>query len=89
MGVICVLIGVLLLLLFLQVIVSWLLTAGWRPRGPLYQVVDVLYRIANPIFRPLRGLLPPIRMGAMGLDLSPLIVFIVLGILQRIICSLS
>jgi YggT family protein len=87
MGIICVLLGILLVLLIVQIVVSWLLVAGWRPKGVLYQAVDVLHRITEPIFRPVRGLLPPIRMGIMGLDLSPIIVFIVLGILQRIICG--
>ena len=86
MGIICVLLTVLLLLLLANVVISWLLTAGWRPRGAVSQLVDAIYRVTNPIFRPVRGLLPPIRMGAMGLDLSPLIIFIVIGILRTVIC---
>ena len=86
MGIICVLLTVLLLLLLANVVISWLLTAGWRPRGAVYQLVDAIYRVTNPIFRPVRGLLPPIRMGAMGLDLSPLIIFIVISILRSVIC---
>jgi YggT family protein len=86
MGIICVLLTVLLLLLLANVLISWVLAAGWRPRGVAYQIVDAIYRVTNPIFRPVRGLLPPIRMGALGLDLSPLIIFIVLSILRSVIC---
>ncbi len=87
MEVICILLTILFVLLLANVVVSWLLAAGWRPRGALYQVVDGIMRITNPILRPVRRLLPPIRMGAMALDLSPVIVFIVIGILQRVICT--
>ena len=86
MGIICVLLTVLWLLLLANVVISWFLAAGWRPRGAMYQLVDAIHRVTNPIFRPVRGLLPPIRMGAMGLDLSPLIIFIVIGILRSVIC---
>ena len=36
---------------------------------------------------PVRAMLPPVRMGAMGLDLSPIVVFLVGILLQRIICG--
>ena len=32
---------------------------------------------------PTRGLIPPIRMGAMAMDLSPILLFIVIGVLQN------
>jgi YggT family protein len=42
----------------------------------------LLFRITEPVLAPIRNLLPPVRVGAMGLDLSPLIVFLVLEILM-------
>jgi YggT family protein len=42
--------------------------------------------VTEPVFRLVRGVLPPMRMGAAALDLSPLIVFIVVGILRTFIC---
>jgi uncharacterized protein YggT (Ycf19 family) len=39
------------------------------------------------VLRPLRNLIPPIRMGAMALDLSPIVVFVILGVLQRALCT--
>jgi YggT family protein len=49
-------------------------------------VVSVVYTLTEPVLRPLRGIIPPVRMGAVGFDLSPIIVFVALGILQRSIC---
>jgi YggT family protein len=86
MGIICVLLNVLLLILIAQIVVSWIMVAGWRPQGPARQGVDLLDRITRPIYRPVRGLLPSVRAGGMGIDFSPIIVFIVIILLQQLIC---
>jgi YggT family protein len=86
MDVICLLLNVLLIILIVQIIVSWILVAGWRPTGVARQAVDVLDRITTPIYRPVRGLLPTVRAGGMGIDFSPIIVFIVIGVLRSVIC---
>jgi YggT family protein len=86
MDIICVLLNVLLLILIVQIIVSWILVAGWRPQGPLRQAVDLLDRFTRPIYRPVRGLLPPVRAGGVGIDFSPIIVFIVIGVLRAAVC---
>jgi YggT family protein len=44
------------------------------PSSPFATVVDVLYRLTEPVFAPVRRVLPP--MG--GLDLSPLVVLLVI-----------
>jgi YggT family protein len=41
----------------------------------------MLFRVTEPVLAPIRNLLPPVRMGGMGLDLSPLIVFLVIEVL--------
>lgn len=43
--------------------------------SPFAPVVDLLYRLTEPVFAPVRRVLPP--MG--GLDLAPLVVLIVLN----------
>jgi YggT family protein len=78
--------GIYWAILFARVIASWFELAARRSGyGPGAQVVRVLNALTDPVLRPVRGLLPPIRMGGMGLDLSPIIVFIVVGILFRAI----
>ena len=49
--------------------------------SPFAPVVDVLYRLTEPVFAPVRRVLPP--MG--GLDLSPLVVLIIISIIIPII----
>ena len=63
--------------------------ASWiRPpmEGPLRTLWTVLYEFTDPVLRPFRNLIPPIRMGAMAMDLSPILVFVIIGVLQRVTC---
>ena len=50
----------------------------------VYQVGDFLYRITEPVLRPIRQVIPAIG----GIDLSPLILILVLGFLQQFIPGL-
>jgi YggT family protein len=57
------------------------------PRSePMRRLMDLVHAVTEPVLRPLRSLLPPLRMGGMGLDLSPIIVFVVIGILTSYVC---
>jgi YggT family protein len=83
MDVICILLTLYWVILIVRVLASFF---PIPPSGPVRSVVSIVYTLTEPVLRPLRGLLPPIRMGAVGFDLSPIIVFVALGILQRAIC---
>jgi YggT family protein len=83
MDVICILLTVYWIILIARVLASFF---PIPPSGPVRSVVSIVYTLTEPVLRPLRALLPPIRMGAVGFDLSPIIVFVALGILQRAIC---
>lgn len=67
-----------LLCLLGRIVLSWFPPS--RP-GPVETLRVVLFRITEPVLGPIRALLPPVRIGGMGLDLSPMIVFIGLEIL--------
>jgi YggT family protein len=66
-----------LLCLLGRIVLSW-----FPPSGPglLESVRQVLFRITEPVLGPIRRILPPVRMGGMGLDLSPMLVFLALQI---------
>ena len=50
-------------------------------------IYGIIVDLTEPVLRLVRGLLPPIRMGTMALDLSPIIVFIALGIIRSALCG--
>lgn len=80
---ICTLIQLYLLVLFARILLSWFPVT---PGTFLAQVNGLLYSLTEPVLGPIRRAIPPMRMGAMGLDLSPLIVFIGGQILLGAIC---
>lgn len=73
-----------LLLLLCRIALSWFPVA---PDGPMAKVQRFLFSITEPVLAPIRALIPPVRFGATGIDLSPLIVLfglsILIGILAR------
>ena len=72
-------------LLFIFIILSLLQSiAGLRLPDVLRPAASFVYDCCEPFLRLFRGLLPALRMGGMGLDLSPLIAFIVLIIAERV-----
>jgi YggT family protein len=46
-----------------------------------------LYMLTDPVLGPLRRLLPPVRMGGMALDLSPIVAFFGLSVLRGVLCG--
>jgi len=51
----------------------------WIPHNPSNQAVQFLYKITEPVLAPVRKVIPPIG----GMDFSPIVVFIGLGLLKR------
>lgn len=53
------------------------------PGSPMASVFSVLYAVTEPVLGPIRRVLPPVGVGGMGLDLSPLIVTFGVQLLVR------
>ncbi|MGH9280565.1 MAG: YggT family protein [Acidimicrobiales bacterium] len=81
--IICRLLQAYLIILFARIILSWFPIS---PGSGMSTVYGFLHTITEPVLAPLRRLIPPIGMGGMGLDLSPLIVFVVIIVLQGFVC---
>jgi len=81
--VLCAGIGIYLLALFGRIILSWF---PLRPGSPVGSVAGVLERVTEPVLGPARRMIPPIRIGAMGLDVSAMLVVIVLQVVRGVIC---
>jgi YggT family protein len=86
--IICVALTVFFWALLLRVILSWAEMLGFRRpwSGPLASAISLLYTITEPVLRPLRNMIPPLRIGMVGLDLSVLIAFVILSVLRVAIC---
>jgi YggT family protein len=83
-GVLCAAITILTILLLVKVLVSWALVFGFRPpiTGPVRWFLDLLDDVTEPLLRPLRRLMPPVRAGGVGLDLSVIVAFVILAVLR-------
>lgn len=71
MGLLCLLLRLYIYALFARIILSWFPIS---PGSGLASVFSALYAVTEPVLGPVRRVLPPIGMGGMGLDLSPIIV---------------
>jgi YggT family protein len=82
MGLVCSLLNLYLILLFARIILSWFPVS---PGGAMAQVFSILYTVTEPVLGPVRRAIPPIGMGGMGFDLSPIIVIFGVQILERVV----
>lgn len=83
MGFVCLLIDIYLIVILVRIILSWIpISYG----SPLEGVASLIYALTEPVMGPLRRAIPPLRIGAMALDLSPLIVIIGLRVVSGFIC---
>lgn len=71
----------------IMIIMSWLIS--FNVINTRNQFVDAVWRVINqitePILRPIRKVIPPVG----GLDLSPIIVFVIIFFLQNWIASIA
>jgi YggT family protein len=58
---------------------------SWIRPNPYHPVVQWIHKLTDPVLEPVRRMIP---MNAMGFDLSPIVVFILLDILKRVIIHL-
>lgn len=65
-------------ILFLRIILSWT-TMFWSPPPALTPAIRVIYELTEPVLSFFRRFIPPL--GA--LDISPLVIFLLLGAAQR------
>ncbi|MBM4082974.1 MAG: YggT family protein [Planctomycetes bacterium] len=75
LGLLLTLIRVCEIVLLVRIILSWV------PHDPHNAVVRFIQQITDPLLEPARRLIPP--MG--GLDISPILVFLLLEVLRRVL----
>jgi len=75
-----------LLFLLARIVLDWvqMLSRSWQPSGFVLVICEVIYSITDPPLRAIRAVLPPVRLGMVALDLSPLVLFIIIYILRTV-----
>ena len=84
MGLICGLLLAYFLVLLLRIVLSWFPMA---PDGVGAQVFGISITLTEPLLGPLRRAIPPLRLGTVAVDLSPIIVFVGIRIIQGLLCG--
>ncbi len=77
----------LLLILIFRIVMDYvfLFARSYQPRGIFLVAVEAVYSVTDPPIKALRRIIPPLRLGDVSLDLSVLVLFALLVILQAVV----
>lgn len=83
-------INVYVFILILRVVLDWvqILARGWRPRGIILVLANLIYALTDPPVRFFGRLIPPLRIGGLALDMGFMVLFILLFVVQRVAVSI-
>ncbi len=76
------LIQVYIVVLFVRIILTWFPTNPWSGLGRFERALG---RVTDPVLAPIRRVLPPLRVGGGGIDLSPIVALVALEVLVSIL----
>ena len=73
-------------LLWVRFVFDWVqvFARDWRPRGVLLVMLEVVYSITDPPILLVRRYVPPLRLGAIQLDLAFILVLISVYLLRSL-----
>ncbi|MEU6129085.1 YggT family protein [Saccharopolyspora sp. NPDC047091] len=90
-----------LIVLYYAVFIFWLLLTArivielvrvfardWRPAGGVAIALESIYTVTDPPIRLLRRVIPTVRIGGVGLDLSIMVLLLVVFILMQLLLKL-
>lgn len=72
------LLQVYLIVLIVRILLTWVPVDPW---SKMAKVIGWLGVITDPLLRPLRRMIPPLRLGGVMLDLSPIILIVAVEVL--------
>lgn len=87
MSIVCTILRLLVWIVIAWIVLSYVVAfgrVGWD--HPVRRLYDALSRWIEPVMRPIRSVIPPVRIGGAALDLSPLILILGIGLLTSLIC---
>jgi YggT family protein len=71
-----------IVVLFVRIILTWFPTDPWSGLGRFERALG---RVTDPVLAPIRRVLPPLRVGGGGIDLSPIVALVALEVLVSIL----
>lgn len=80
LGLLCAALFAYYLILLVRIILSWT-TMFWSPPSSLTPVITVVYDLTEPVMGVFRRYIPPVG----GLDLSPIVIFILLSVVRGVL----
>ncbi|MEE9228320.1 MAG: YggT family protein [Acidimicrobiia bacterium] len=82
-GILCLLIWAFIAALIIRIILDWVQVPASHLVG---RARSSLAKVTDPVLLPLRRVIPPIRMGAVALDVSVMVLLFGLFIVRNAIC---
>lgn len=78
------------LVLAARMILEWvrLFARNWRPKGAVLLLAEGTYTVTDPPLRVARRLIPPLRLGGMGLDIAFMALFFMVMVASRVLASM-
>ena len=78
---------VFVVVLFARLVLDYvfMFARSWTPRGPMLLVVEAVFSVTDPPLRFVRRFVPPLRLGAISLDLGFVVLLIAVQILRGIV----
>lgn len=87
MEIVCWLLNATVLVILAWIVLSYVVAfgrLGWD--HPVRRIYEFLSRLVEPVLRPIRRVVPPVRLGGAALDLSPLILIVGISVLRALVC---
>lgn len=82
MHIVFLIVEIYLYVLIVRIVLSWFPISE---SSPLMPVVRALGAVTDPVLKPLRKVLPPLNLGGMGIDLSPVVLCVVLEVILLVL----
>jgi YggT family protein len=78
--ILCVILDIYFVIMLIRIVLSWVPA----PPDPIQPLARGVRAVTDPLLVPLRGVLPPVQIGAAALDLSPMVIFFVIVVLRAL-----
>jgi YggT family protein len=82
MSLVCFALYLFMILIFVRIVLSWFPAS----EGLFMTIQRLVFNSTEWVMGPLRRVLPPVRLGAAALDLSPLVILLGITVLRSILC---